>query len=396
MTSFSTYASRFLSSGAATASIQQQFTNQSSTYRPFESSQYPSDLREGEEDQDCEDDVFEITESPPSRRNRHHLPHLSKDNARKQQTRRSTRQSNRNSSIADIDDEEDEENDGRGHEIYHDERSRVAVPSGSSLLDEVKQSKSGARKDEHDPFLAEDDLHIASASTSPTRRIRGPSSEAKARGWMAVADSSSAASTTSYGGANTGKNDLPNDIYRDPDEEDEEEGPTFDKGKGTRKGSPKRDRYSVYDDVDTSDSGSTTSTDDSEAADHDPRRKKWGRARRSNRKAQISKAAGSIGSSLREPLLSSAGSERLAKPPGGFRGQTSRIASTDIYAYPHPPAKAGWTPWAPGNRVSWSEYKDKIALLLWFGLVGATLITAVWMVVGAKVSFLLVFTKDMD
>lgn len=385
MTSFSTYASRFLSSGAATASIQQQFTNQSSTYRLFEASQYPSDLREGEEDQECEDDVFGIAESSPSRRNRHHLPHLTKDNARKQ-TKRSNRQLKRDS-IADIDDEEeDEEDEEKGHDSYHHERSRIAVPSGSSLLDEAKQSMGDTRRDEHDPFLAEDDLQIPSASTSPIRRIRGPSSETKARGWMAVADSSSAASTTSHSGAKIDKTELPNDIYRDPDEDEEEEGPPFDKGKGTIRGDAKRDRYSIYDDVDTSASGSTTSSDDSEAADHDPRRKKWGRAKRSNRKAQISKAAGSIGSSLREPLLSSAGSERLVKPPGAFRGQTSRITSTEIYAYPHPPAKAGWTPWAPGNRVSWNEYKDKVALLLWFGLVGGTLVTAIYMVLGAKVS----------
>jgi len=203
-----------------------------------------------------------------------------------------------------------------------------------------------------------------------------------------VADSSSNVSTASCIANNQIKRDLPHDIYRDPDEEEEEivqSDYSPNKGKRADRRGNKRDRYSIYDDVDSSASTSATDSDESELHD-DQRRKRWGKSRRAHQKAQISKAAGSIGSSLREPLLSSAGSEHLSKPPGAFRGQTSRITSTDIYAYPHPPAKAGWTPWAPGNRVAWGEYKDKVALLLWCGLVSGTLITAAWMVVGAKVS----------
>lgn len=324
-------------------------------------------------------------------RNRHQLPHLGDERVKRPRDSRS--RPNTQHSIDDIDDVDDEDDeDARAH-VYRDERSRVALPTGSSL----RESRRGGSRDEQDPFLAEDDLQggqarsTMSASVSPQHHFRGPSSEAKARGWMAhVAESSSAASTASHTGERGRRQELPSDIYRDPDEEEEEEdrlAPRANKGKRATSsgGATARDRYSIYDDVDSSASTSVTTSDASEAED-DRRRKRLRAGRRVNRKAQISKAAGSIGSSLREPLLSSAGSEHLGKPPGAFQGQTSRIASADIYAYPHPPAKAGWTPWAPGNRVPLGEYKDKAALLLWFALVTGTLAVAVWMVVGAKVS----------
>jgi hypothetical protein len=390
MTSFSTYASKFLSSGAATASVQQQFANQSRSNRPFGASNYPAAFES--EGQEADDDVFGIEASPPSRRNRHHLPHLA--DKKGDSSRQISRKQQHIGSISDIDDEDEEEEADRGRG-YHNERSHVAMPSGSSVLGaETKSSKGGVYRDAHDPFLAEDDLQHAgsmtSASSNHTRHYRGPSSEAKARGWMAhIADSSSNASTASYIATKSNR-DLPHDIYRDPDEDDDDDDDEIlqslrrpDKGKRTSKRDAKRDRYSIYDDVDSSASTSTLDSDESNVHEGQ-RRKKWRKTRRTHQKAQISKAAGSIGSSLREPLLSSAGSDHLSKPPGAFRGQTSRIASTDIYAYPHPPAKAGWTPWAPGNRVSWSEYKDKVALVLWAGLCFGTLATAIWMVLGAK------------
>jgi hypothetical protein len=387
MTSFSTYASKFLSSGAATGSTQ---PHQSSIYRPFSSSQYP--LGE-EEERDGEEDAFGSAELPHASRNRHHLPHLADDRGEvKGQSSSRSKRANQES-MNDIDDEDDgdDDEDGRNN-VYRDQRGRVSLPTGSSLLDDSKHSTRGDRRDEHDPFLAEDDLHARStlsSSESPQRHVRGPSSEAKAKGWMAhVADSSSAASTASYTGKKTRRTELPNDIYRDPDEDEEEELSSSsrrkDKGKraATRVGG--KDRYSIYDEADSSASISVTTSEDSDDED-DSRRRRWRAFRRTDQKAQVSKAAGSIGSSLREPLLSSASAETLGKPPGAYRGNTSRIASADIYTYPHPPAKAGWTPWAPGNRVSLGEYKDKVALLLWFGLVAGTLIVAVWMVAGTKV-----------
>lgn len=402
MTSFSTYASKFLSSGAAaTASVQQQFAHQSSIGRQFGSSNYPGAFQsEGDES----DDVFGVDESAPSSRNRHHLPQLSDKrgtHTRQYSTKKEQQQlllHTKQEGISHIsDDDEEREDEGEAERGYRTQRSRVAVPSGSSLLiDETRPVRNGARRDEYDPFLAEDDLQsgraesTTSASSNHTRRIRGPSSEAKARGWMAhVADSSSNASAASFITNKAIKSDLPHDIYRDPDEDGEEviqSGYRLDKGKRTSRGGNQRDRYSIYDDVDSSASTSITDSDESEVQT-DQRRGKWNKSRRAHQKVQISKAAGSIGSSLREPLLSSAGSEHLSKPPGAFKGQTSRITSTDIYTYPHPPAKAGWTPWAPGNRVAWGEYKDKVALLLWCGLVGGTLISATWMVLGAKVNW---------
>ncbi|UZJ57396.1 hypothetical protein CBS101457_006716 [Exobasidium rhododendri] len=289
--------------------------------------------------------------------------------------------------LNDIDDEDEGEDDDRGN-IYHDQRNRSALPTGSSIFKE-------AHKDEHDPFLAEDDLHARSTTSPPQnthRNFRGPSSEAKARGWMAVADSSSAASTASHSGRKEKRQEVPSDIYRDPDEdEDGKEETRYNQrqsrrhaaGKKAMTGGGKKDRYSIYDEGDSSASTSVTPSDDSDTGDDD-RRKRWRMNRRNDRKAQVSKAAGSIGSSLREPLLSSASAETLTKPPGAYRGNVSRISSADIYAYPHPPSKTSWTPWAPGNRVSLSEYKDKAALLLWFGVVAGTLSIAVWMVIGAK------------
>lgn len=395
MTSFSTYASRFLSSGAATASLQQQqIAPQSSVYRPFAASNHAGYLEEGEvEGEGSEDaDVYGTAESPRDRRERHRFPHLKDDHTKNKTHNKGAKSSMAPSqSIPDLEDEDDES----ASHIYRDQRSRIAVPSGSSLLDDTPRRISSSNrhvhpKDEHDPFLAEDDLQRApSRSTrspsaqSDRRHKRNTSSEARAKGWMAhVGESSSAASAPSSKAQVKRRQDLPSDIYRDPDEDEDDDDDENSAGQGgqlTKGSDTRRDRYAMYDETETSDDTSDTSSEEGDKHQGSKRNQ-----RKIARQAKISKAAGSIGSSLREPLLSSAGSERLAQPPGAFRGQTSRITSTDIYAYPHPDAKAGWTPWATGNRVSLSDYKDKIALLLWLALVLGTLSTAVWMILGAN------------
>lgn len=302
---------------------------------------------------------------------------------------------------ADDDDRyDDEERHGRGlHQQSYPADRRVHA-NGSSVLDEgLSRTPSGSRmlSEVQDPFLAEDDLQRKNrmASTSPRKHMRGPSAEAKARGWMVhgAESSSSVASETDVGGnrkwSSRNRAALPDDIYRDPDEESLNEGED-------NQARQRRDRerlglqkgaYPAYNDDDDDDESrhTSTNTSDEEYSDNDTHRT----GRRQARRGTITKAAGSIGSSLREPLLSSAGSEVLGggqhQPPGAFRGTTSRLAASDLYAYPHPPAKTGWTPWAPGNRVPLRQYKDKAALAVWLAAATGTLLVAGWMSLGANV-----------
>lgn len=397
MTSFSAYASRFLSTGASTAAISHHGSSPSkqSTYQPFTSSEYAQD--ESEEDEVGYNDNLS-SRSPKGKRStvNRHLPHLndlSKSNrnnlsgsSRFLPTFGGNNAIGKTTKIRDMDDGIDEDEEDEEPSFYQDHRSRISIPTAGESAMSDEQRTPGAsivRTDQHenDPFRVEEDIEKPSSmkykSKSHNIHSRGLSNEDRARGWLAHgADSSSAASDASV--LPKARRQTRDDIYRDPDEisaaEDDEESDVARQGRrasrrGRRSSGKKGSLFK-----DDSDTSQNSSSDESQARSQDTSRGNW----KTNRQAR------NTSSSLREPLLSAAGSEVREQPPGAFNGATSRMASADIYAYPHPPAKTGWTPWAPGNRVPLSQYKDKMALLSWLGVCAATLFIAGWMAIGAK------------
>lgn len=398
MTSFSAYASRFLSTGASTAAIPHHGSSPSkqSTYQAFSSSEYAQD--DSEEDEVGYNDNLSSKSIKGKRSTvNRHLPHL---NDLSKSNRNNLSGSSRflpnfgghnavrkTTKIRDIDDGIDEDEEDEEPSFYQDHRSRISIPlAGESAISDEQRTPNAniVRTDQHenDPFRVEEDLErpspIKSRAKNQALHSRGLSNVDRARGWLAHgADSSSATSDASV----LPKTRRPkrDDIYRDPDEisaaEDDEESDVARQGRRAsrrvKRGAIKKESIFKDDDPDTS---QISSSDESQARSQDTSRGNW-RKSRQNRNAS---------SSLREPLLSAAGSEVREQPPGAFNGATSRMASADIYAYPHPPAKTGWTPWAPGNRVPLSQYKDKMALLSWLGVCAITLFIAGWMAIGAK------------
>lgn len=272
------------------------------------------------------------------------------------------------------------------------------TPSASLGASSIAGFKQLDGADHVDPFLGEEAVQSAEAENSQQprgedsrqRRPAAPSRQAqnRARGWLAHAESSIAAPLhhTINGirdpkgsrrvplhARASGRGLAGDDIYRDPEEASSST--SADEGvrrstSATRSASgPFIDRnsdLSEEDADDSSDDGLTSSTVSS------PRI----RTRQAMRAGPIGKPtnganASDAASSLRQPLLSSDiastnASGSLSVPlPGAFRGSTSRQVAADIYAYPHPPAKSGWTPWATGNVLQWREWKDKGAVVAW-------------------------------
>lgn len=404
MTSFSAYASRFLSTGASTAAISNHgsFTSKSN-YQPFTSSEYGQDESE-EEEVGYPDNLSSKRPKGKGSTSNRHLPHLNDLSKSKRYNLSGssrflpnfggakTGRKTTSTGIRDIDDGIDEDEEDEEPSFYQDHRSRISIPkTGESAISDEQRTPNASvirpDREENDPFRVEEDLPIKSRSKDTGSRSRGLSNEGKARGWLAHgADSSSATSDASVLSRKNSRNAKSDDIYRDPDgmSDDDEESDVARQGRRAsrrvKRGTGRKGKESIFadDSENDEDTSQISSSDESQARSQNTSRGSWKPGKR------MRTQSGNAASSLREPLLSAAGSEVREQPPGAFNGATSRIVSADIYAYPHPPAKTGWTPWAPGNRVPLSQYKDKMALLSWLGVCAATLFIAGWMAIGAK------------
>lgn len=429
-TSFSSYASRFLSSGIAAAPsssrLFQQQPSASTSLRPFSTPDDEADDLYGQgydEDIDGDDDAKGLNRRDgrraggPGRQSqgRHAVPHLTGASRKAIQAGRGRQ----GEAIYDEREEEEENDDDDEDNEYadslRDNRRLVGLGvapghlegSGTdSLLGASEQTPSAslvkgtrAYPDIEDPFIRHEDLVVSSSDspeasrTSPTllasRRTKSTEKPkgkeratppqktmARSKGWLAhAADSISSLSSASNG---YGRNDrrVQDSLYSDEEYEDDEENGDSEvearRGGNTRARSAsrgRRDAYSLYDDDDD---------DDQDDDDDESRSSRSEDSRDLSRKQRRTQ-------SMREPLMSSStSSERTPRPPGAFTGTTSRMIAADIYNYPHPPARSGWTPFAPGNSVHWREYKDKAALGLWLSFVLATLVLAGWVALGAK------------
>lgn len=383
MTSFSTYASRFLSSGASAGPIQHPSSSvafKSSLYHPFRHDDSHSGTEDADEDEEAHDTYIDDESGVlKTQKSRQQFPQLHSRPSDPPESSRFFSQllsgtskppmTPHNQSHSPGEDDEDLEDRDRG------QRTKISIPTGgSSLIGDEQQTPNASSiyRDEHDPFLAEDDIQRAtrSRSVSPTAH-RTSSAQARTRGWMIHRTGSCTETEDSvHSRTPSRRHVLPDDIYRDPDEEE-------------RVSDPTRRPISDIGDADSSRSFVTDTSEEDEDVE-DPRRRRRS-DRRPSRISAITKAAGSIGSSLREPLLTS-GFEEAAHLPGSYRGTTSRMTAADVYAYPHPPAQSGWTPWGPGNRVPIRQFKDKPALAMWIALVTFVLVFAGWMAIAAEVS----------
>ncbi|PWN39761.1 hypothetical protein IE81DRAFT_368825 [Ceraceosorus guamensis] len=283
-------------------------------------------------------------------------------------------------------------------------------PSASVSASRIAGFQGFDEADEGDPFLREDAVQNAEAkggkktisSTSTKKRRDVPTNQAhhRARGWLAHAESSIAAplrhavsSVPDPKGSRrvpasaraSGRGLAGDDIYRDLDEASSstsaDEAPrssAFERRASGPFGSSHRESSAD----DSSSDALTSSTVSSPQI-------RSGEARKSELERQGPHGHGVEHSSIREPLLfsemaSSSPSGSLPLPlPGAFRGSTTRQVAADIYAYPHPPAKSGWTPWATGNTAQWREWKDKGALLAWVLVMLFTVVIAGGAAIGA-------------
>jgi hypothetical protein len=197
MTSFSAYASRFLSTGASTAAIQNHESSPSkqSTYQPFTSSEYAQDESEEDEVRYNDNSSRKSSKGKRSSGNRHlpHLNDLSKSNrnnlsgsSRFLPTFGGHNAVGKTTKIRDIDDGIDEDEEDEEPSFYQDHRSRISIPraSESALSDEQRTpSASIVRSDQHenDPFQVEEDLERPSPtkirSKNHSTHLRGLSNE---------------------------------------------------------------------------------------------------------------------------------------------------------------------------------------------------------------------------
>ncbi|KAN0060740.1 hypothetical protein ACQY0O_007398 [Thecaphora frezii] len=381
----------------------------------------------------------------------------------------------RDSMIREIDDEEDVD-------LWRDERrmtgiaSRLGASTGSEGLHQSHEDGSRPREgatrtsaDTQDPFLADGDLDAEESSSVAESRgrdsIAGHSSVAspsriyaqqasagpigqlspgqamrRAKGWLA--HGSIAESAQPYDAKGKGKQSshdrtpksrkgtasfssrLPNDIYRDPDVEEEEaaaalrygfssshrDGERARGGKGARGGQRSaHGLYSIYDDSQTelsevsrsrSSSISASSVTDSGSETDDEGRQHGRKAFRSSRRPQVNRnRTRNMSSTMRDPLLP-VGASRYHGPrssdsgsqDGSVSGSEQEFAGaqrdgkeeedTAIYVYPSPPARSGWGPWA--NRLAVGKYKDKTAIVCFAATVAAIVLFGLSMSWGAR------------
>lgn len=418
-TSFSSYASRFLSSGVAVAPsssrLFQQQPSASTSLRPFSTPDDEADDLYGQEYEDEEAGAQAQRDSAQRRHNGPGRRGQGKDSvvnltgasrfASHKGRQSHSRHGHQENGPEDIYDEDEEDED---HDSLRDNRRVVGLGVAGGVSGSGSNSLLGASEqtppasfvkeprdypDIEDPFIRHEDLALSSESPEtsrmspvhaaprralPTDKSKGkstappPKTIARSKGWLAhAAESTSSMSSASHTiGHNTRR--VQDSLYSDEDyDDDSEQEGRRDSARSTRSASRgRRDAYSLYDDDDDDDD--EDDDDKSVSTRSDTSRDLSRKQRRQH--------------SLREPLISSGTSEGKPSPPGAFTGATSRMIAADIYNYPHPPAKSGWTPFAPGNSVHWREYKDKAALGLWLTFVLATLVLAGWAALGAKSS----------
>ncbi|EPQ30120.1 uncharacterized protein PFL1_02237 [Pseudozyma flocculosa PF-1] len=375
----------------------------------------------------------------------------------------------RDSLIREIDDEEDVD-------LWRDERrmtdiaSRLGASTGSEGLhpsheDERRQERTRGNAsaatggDTQDPFLADGDLDrdesssIAesrgrgsvagrSSATSPSRIYAQPASAAsaaghqlspaqvmgRAKGWLAhgsiaesvlPADRKGKGRQNSQGRGGRGRKEagsslsrLPNDIYRDPDLDEEGSAPAsrygtssashhveHEPGRRSRERGGHRSRgpglYSIYDEEDESEgelsglsrsrstSISASSVTDSGTETDDGRPRQHRKTHRSSKRPQVNRnRTRNMSSTMRDPLLPLGGSRHHGRRSSESESDEGSVMGSDrddiarkdeedtaIYVYPSPPARSGWGPWA--NRLAVGKYKDKTAIVCFAGAVAA-------------------------
>jgi hypothetical protein len=267
--------------------------------------------------------------------------------------------------IGEMADEDDDEADDDGDLWRHDRRAAgLLAPDDGDATPAASRIGGFRAVDEEDPFVGHASVDDARAVPPPHAARTTPSAPGRAayaQGWLAHA----ASSTT---GSSSGDDEArPPSAARTP-----------------RSAAQRQAAALAAAPADGDIFRRPSDSDD----DQPPRQASRPRAYASSVSSPTSsRSASPVGArrAENETLLSSAEGSTLPLPPGAFTGRTTRQGIDDVYAYPHPPAHSGWTPWAPGNAVAWREWKDKGALAAWALVLLATVLIGGVAALGAQV-----------